>query len=213
MFKLNQVVLLTNGALNPSATSSNGGGHHHPNPMQLLPVLTVAPIAAANSNSNNSPGNTEPTNRVSSTAGEPQATVQPVVNGSPMKINILGQSGSQNSNDITVYPWHSLVPFLTTATSLVAGTKTFQEEEKPPPPPSGDKRDNSGNNERSGAHLSNRFECQLDQKATQLCNGLTFWNSRYDKWLFNIEHKAEEDRMVDSRLQPDPATIVDNIKV
>ena len=42
-----QVVLLTNGALNASSSATNGG--HHPNPMQLLPVLSVAPITAVNS--------------------------------------------------------------------------------------------------------------------------------------------------------------------
>ena len=127
--------------------------------MQLLPVLTVAPIAAANpnNNNNNSPGNTVTTHGVSSTAGEPQATVQPVVNGSTVKINLLTQSASQNSNDITVYPWHSLVPFLTNTTSLVAGSKMLQDEEKPPPP-SGDKRDGFEGNERSGVSFSNHFE-------------------------------------------------------
>jgi hypothetical protein len=42
-----QVVLLTNGSLNASSSAANGG--HHPNPMQLLPVLSVAPITAVNS--------------------------------------------------------------------------------------------------------------------------------------------------------------------
>ena len=121
--------------------------------MQLLPVLTVAPVAAANHNNNNSFGNTGPTHRVLSSAGEPpQVTVQPVVNGgSTMRtINISSQSASHNINDITVYPWHSLVPFLTTTTSLVGGAKEPLDEEKSPPPPSGNKNDSFGGSKRTG---------------------------------------------------------------
>lgn len=43
-----QVVLLTNGSLSASSSSATNGGHH-PNPMQLLPVLSVAPITAVSS--------------------------------------------------------------------------------------------------------------------------------------------------------------------
>ncbi len=122
--------------------------------MQLLPVLTVAPVAAANHNNNNSFGNTGPTHRVLSSAGEPQVTVQPVVNGgSAMRmINVSSQSSSHNSNDITVYPWHSLVPFLTTATSMAGGgsNKESPEDKKSPPPPPGNKNDSFGGSKRTG---------------------------------------------------------------
>lgn len=83
-----QLVVLANGGLSSLSSPI------HPNPTQLLPVLSVARAAAGDQATRN---------------GQSSQSADPNVNGQK------GKSCMSSKSAITVYPWHSLVPFLTTA--------------------------------------------------------------------------------------------------
>ncbi len=108
---------------------------HHPNPMQLLPVLTVASVtaaetastcapqavlaAAASGNGHLSqqqqprlPSSLSATGVPSSSGGlrDQSAAASATVNQGRVVVN--GNGGSATNAAPTVYPWHSLVPFL-----------------------------------------------------------------------------------------------------
>ena len=82
----------------------------HPNPMQLLPVLSVAPVSAGNT------GHIQHSNMPATTLQEGhKKSVQQATEGS--RINYIQSASNNNVKLISgkmVYPWHSLVPFLTT---------------------------------------------------------------------------------------------------
>ena len=128
-------ILIKSGAMSPRMASSCGPAGqlvvvtasqhtststtHHPNPTQLLPVLSVAKAAAV-----------------------PVATP----NGQhPPGVARNGEQGTNGNSTITVYPWHSLVPFLTTGGSgggppisssthhNPRGPSNQQDKEKGPP--------------------------------------------------------------------------------
>ena len=98
-----------------------------PNPTQLLPVLSVARAAAVDpATPNGQSGEHEPMSQTSVT------------------------SNTNGNSTITVYPWHSLVPFLTTADGPVTPTTSAnpntphtpggpsnQHSQDKPDPPSG----------------------------------------------------------------------------
>ena len=85
-----QLVVLANG----SGQVSGPGPGQAPNPTQLLPVLSVARAAAGHQGE-------ATTNGGSVTAGGHQPPG--------------ARSNGDNGGPVTVYPWHSLVPFLTTS--------------------------------------------------------------------------------------------------
>ena len=106
-----------------------------PNPTQLLPVLSVAKAAAADP----------------ATPPNGDLTTEP--------------TNSNGSSTITVYPWHSLVPFLTSGEGPVApstltpnnssGPNNHQDKDKPPPGSNGNNNNNNNNNNSSSNNNNN----------------------------------------------------------
>ena len=102
-----QVLLLTN--------QQQPQEQQHPNPVQLLPVLTVASVNPPQSQLTSSP-----VHRIQ----QPQQQLPPVpavIRAAPPEITLNGGNrvivngngnAGGNANNPTVYPWHSLVPFL-----------------------------------------------------------------------------------------------------
>merc|ERR550532_31131 len=100
-----------------------------PNPTQLLPVLSVAKAAAGDP--------ATPNGQLTSTHPEPA-------------------QGTNRNSTITVYPWHSLVPFLTTGEGPVApstsapnnsrGPNNHQDKDKQPPGSSSNNNNTSSSN-------------------------------------------------------------------
>merc|ERR550532_3452290 len=100
-----------------------------PNPTQLLPVLSVAKAAAGDP--------ATPNGQLTSTNPEPA-------------------QGTNGNSTITVYPWHSLVPFLTTGEGPAApstsapnnsrGPNNHQDKDKQPPGSSSNNNNTSSSN-------------------------------------------------------------------
>ena len=155
----------------------------HPNPMQLLPVLSVATVTAANSNHGPHKGSSA---LLHSTQGDTQkdSKVQMAINKLPESPKVSYVSANAN-NDLTtgnkenpswqkivsgniVYPWHSLVPFLTTTTVGKSPTTTpsdppssprddngssFNDKDNHYSPPEGDQdSENNGSDQGGGTH-------------------------------------------------------------
>ncbi|TRY76320.1 hypothetical protein TCAL_12026 [Tigriopus californicus] len=123
-----QVVLLTNGPsqANPPHSSSSTrsistttiASHIHPNPLQLLPVLTMAPITAPSITSPSHPARQSMPAQmaVKSSLEERKASVT----DQPKKAENNGVSPPHAGQDDAVkvvYPWHSLIPILPASTS------------------------------------------------------------------------------------------------
>merc|ERR1719234_1108701 len=120
---------------------TNNGPHSNnpslpPNHTQLLPVLSVAKAAAGEQAAK--------INGQLTTSTNPDQT----------------QQGTNGNSTITVYPWHSLVPFLTTGESPTApsttstpnnprGPNNHQDKDKQPPG-SGSSNNNNNNNNSTG---------------------------------------------------------------
>ena len=108
-----------------------------PNPTQLLPVLSVAKAAA----------------------GDPATP-----NGQLTSAHPEQAQGTNGNSTITVYPWHSLVPFLTTGEGPAApstsnpnnprGPNNHQDKDKQPPG-SGSSSSNNNNNNNSSSNNNN----------------------------------------------------------
>ena len=119
-----QLVVLANG----SGQMSGPGPGQAPNPTQLLPVLSVARAAAG---------------------GQGEATTN---GGSQVTPGGLQPPGAKSNGDsgapVTVYPWHSLVPFLTTsevksaASNQVTGNNGSDKSDRGP----GNNNNNNNNN-------------------------------------------------------------------
>ena len=84
----------------------------HPNPVQLLPVLTVASVTPSQSPLTSSGVQQQfppaPT-VIRAAAATPEITLN---GGNRVFVNGNGSGAGNNQNSSTVYPWHSLVPFL-----------------------------------------------------------------------------------------------------
>ena len=120
-----QLVVLSNGNNGPPVQRSA-----HPNPMQLLPVLSVATVAAANSN--HVPQSELSGNPISVLQQDQEELKgQTATRRRQQVLETNNTSSNNNDNNNTtrgvikeecrseppaavVYPWHSLVPFLTT---------------------------------------------------------------------------------------------------
>lgn len=177
-----QVVVLSNGTtLNlssgqPTTHPTSAASTVHPNPMQLLPVLTVAPVTAATAMPSSVLSMGNPTHSsqelrakpgqqllvstshkpplvpqletMQLSSGEPKVTV--IVNGS------AGQHQVQHSNQVNgqserqIYPWHSLVPFLPTESQIGTGGVRVITDSNRQPPPNGDQNGNGAPHQGNG---------------------------------------------------------------
>ena len=100
-------------------TSLTNGSPAHPNPTQLLPVLSVASTAASDPS---------------------QATPHPLPHPPPHESSVTSSAG------VTVYPWHSLVPFLSTDQARVnQGTGCTKDKDS-----QGPGNNNNNNNDDAG---------------------------------------------------------------
>ena len=132
----------------------------HPNPIQLLPVLSVA--SAATVDSTHIPQSISST--ISERRGQNQSIVQTNVNNmqETPKINSTSFDVNKNSNVApnensslhqkvlpgkVVYPWHSLVPFLTTITNNKSSTVTANSPPSSPRDDNGDSPGSQDNND------------------------------------------------------------------
>merc|ERR1719180_543974 len=129
---------------------TNNGPHSNnpslpPNPTQLLPVLSVAKAAAGEQTATTHNGQLTSTN--------PDQT----------------QQGTNGNSTITVYPWHSLVPFLTTGESPAAslststpnnprGPNNHQDKDKQPPGFSGSSNNNNNSSNNNNNNSSGVFK-------------------------------------------------------
>lgn len=120
-----QLVVLANGS------GSVSGGP--PNPTQLLPVLTVARSAAGGQATTNGGQTLTPIQQHGASQPSP---------GAPQNMR------HDNNSSITVYPWHSLVPFLTT--SGVTSVNAAGQSGPGGDPGSGNNNNNNNNNGDAG---------------------------------------------------------------
>ena len=144
-----QLVVLSNRNNVPS-----GQRPAHPNPIQLLPVLSVA--SAATTGSNHIPQSDSST--ITGGDGLNQSIVRTnannmqdstTINSASFDVNkktnsAIKENSSSNQRVLqgkVVYPWHSLVPFLTTVTNSKSPTATTNS---PPSSPRDDNGDSSG---------------------------------------------------------------------
>ena len=126
-----QVLVLANG--NISNSHSTTSSNVHPNPMQLLPVLTVAPPAAG-SLSNTNHQNHEATVNLRTSNGHHKDSTPPPSEGK------------------VIYPWHSLVPFLPPGGSEQLSPRLLSSNTPPGPSPDGGHHDgNTKDDSRNGA--------------------------------------------------------------
>lgn len=124
-----QVVLLTNGvnssvpphssSSTPSISTTTIASQIHPNPLQLLPVLTMAPVTAPSTISLSHPVGQFPlqVTTAKSSLEERQAsvTIQPKNTESN---GVSPPHAGQGDAVKVVYPWHSLIPILPASTSI-----------------------------------------------------------------------------------------------
>ena len=107
---------------------ANGGvSLAHPAPTQLLPVLAPAPRPPAD---------------------------QPATNGGPQPRQSPGpgpgQAGAKDNGAITVYPWHSLVPFLTTSEVTTPAGGRGEADRHDPGPGNNNNNNNSSSSSEGG---------------------------------------------------------------